>query len=117
MVEEDPFSGCGAGEAAAFGNKTREAGDPIGEEAMVHTHELDPSRLFLLSTGEWDSGEVRLNFMVILGRSSGEIGALAPGDGSFLGEVGANTPVHTTFDGDCADGRGCGCCGCGCCRF
>ena len=78
---------------------------------------LDPSRLFLLSTGEWDSGEVRLNFMVILGRSSGEIGALAPGDGSFLGEVGANTPVHTTFDGDCADGRGCGCCGCGCCRF
>ena len=40
--------------------------------------------------GEWDSGEVRLNFMVILGRSLGEVVAWA---------FGANTPDHTTLEG------------------
>ena len=71
-----------------------------------------PSRLFL-SMGDWDSGEVRLNFMVILGRTAGETGGFF-----FLAEeetTGASTPVQTTFGGD---RDGCCCrwfCGGGCC--
>jgi len=110
--EGGPFGrDWGAGEAAAFGKSTREAVEPIGDDEIVHMQLPPPfpSRQLVLSIGEVDSGDVRLNFMVIFGRSSGEPGV----DDE---EVGAKTPDHTTLldGGDCVtDLWRCRCCGCG----
>ena len=76
---------------------------------IAHKSYPFPSRQLVLSIGEVDSGDVRLNFMVIFGRSSGEPGV----DDE---EVGAKTPDHTTLldGGDCVtDLWRCRCCGCG----
>ena len=41
MIDFQPLEwGRGAGEAAALGKSTREAGDPIGDEAIVQMHVL-----------------------------------------------------------------------------